>query len=332
VKDDFLTQFPWLESSISQLSRYINQKRVPQALLITGKKGMGKRALATFFSQSLLCANPLPEKTFCGNCQSCILFKAETHPDYFLIEPEEVGKEIGISVIRQLVSKLALKPQLEQYRVVVINLADNLNRNSSNAFLKYLEEPTERTSLILLSEKPAKLLATIRSRCQKVALITPDKQVATQWCKQQGIVENNELLLSLAQDAPLQVKQFAESDLLKLRKESFSQWLKMTQSHSNFVSQAEQWSKLDKESIDLLLFWMISWVSDMVKLVYCEQASIYNPDIAKDLQEIAVKLDLKDLYKYYDFLLLSRQRLDTQLNKQLLIEETLMQWLKLNGR
>ncbi len=332
MKDDFLIQFPWLERSVSQLSGYINQKRVPQALLITGKKGMGKQALATFFSQSLLCATPLPDETFCGNCQSCTLFTAETHPDYFLIEPEEAGKEIGIAVIRQLVSKLALKPQLEKHRVVIIHLADNLNRNASNAFLKYLEEPTERTCLILISEKPAKLLATIRSRCQKVVLISPDKQVATHWCKQQGIVENNELLLSLAQDAPLQVKQFAESDLLKLRTESFSQWLKMAQTNANFVSQAEQWSKLDKESIDLLLFWMISWVSDMVKLAYCEQASIYNPDIVKDLQEIVVKLNLKDLYKHYDFLLLSRQRLDTQLNKQLLIEETLMQWLKLNGR
>ncbi len=70
----------------------------------------------------------------------------------------------------------------------------------------------------------------------------------------------------------------------------------------------------------------------MVKLANSKQITdLYNPDIAKDLQEMAIKLDLKDLYKYYDFLLLSRQRLDTQLNKQLMIEEILIQWLKLNS-
>ena len=332
MKNDFQEQFPWLKPSCQQLSRYINQNRIPQALLITGNKGLGKQQLALYFSQSLLCTAPLSDGFFCGKCHSCTLFDAKTHPDYFVVEPEETGKEIGVAVIRQLITKLALKPQLESHRVVVINLADNLNKNSANAFLKYLEEPTERTSLILLSEKPSKLLATIKSRCQKLSLPIPDQKIVKTWCEDQGIVENFTLLLNLSQGAPLQIKQFAESDFLKLRRECFASWNKMTKSDSDFIVLAEQWAKFDKETMDSLFFWIISWISDMVKLANSKQITdLYNPDIAKDLQEMAIKLDLKDLYKYYDFLLLSRQRLDTQLNKQLMIEEILIRWLKLNS-
>ncbi len=333
MKDEFLKQFPWLKHSSQQLHSYINQNRIPQALLITGNKGLGKQQLASYFSKTLLCTTPLSNGMFCGVCQSCILFNAKTHPDFFFLEPEEAGKDIGIAVIRQLITKLALKPQLEGHRVVVINPADNLNKNSANAFLKYLEEPTERTSLILISEKPSKLLATIKSRCQKISLSIPDETTVKTWCEQQGIVKNIELLLNLAQGAPLLAKQFSQSELLKLRVECFASWNKMTKLDPDFVALAEQWIKLDKVNMDLLLFWIISWVSDMVKLTYHKQATnIYNPDIAKDLQEMAIKLNLKDLYKYYDFLLLSRKGLDSQLNKQLIIEEILIQWLKLNGR
>jgi len=334
VKNEFLTQFPWLKASCQQLGSYLKQNRIPQALLITGNRGLGKQQLAKYFSQTLLCATPLPDGMYCDECQSCILFNAKTHPDFFLLEPEEVGKEIGIGIIRQLMTKLALKPQFERHRVVVINPADRLNNNSANAFLKYLEEPTERTSVILISEKPQKLLATIKSRCQKISLAIPDRDmIVKKWCEEQGIIENYELLLNLAQGSPLLAKQLAESALLQSRTECFGQWNKMTKSDSDFIALAEQWVKFDKTKIDLLLFWITSWVSDMVKLAHCKQATnIYNSDITKDLQEMAGKLNLRDLYTYYDFLLLSRQRLDTQLNKQLMIEEVLIQWLKLNGR
>ena len=290
--------------------------------------------LTSFFSQSLLCNAPLSNRTYCGECQSCLLFNAQTHPDYLSIEPEEPGKAIGISLIRQLTTTLVLKPQYEGYRIVVINPADSLNNASANAFLKYLEEPTERTLLILLTSKPNKLPATIRSRCQKL-VIPPvsDKSSLGAWYEQNGLLEDRNLLLNLSQGAPLLAKQFSESDLLKDRIEYFNHWVKLSHSEGNLIAVAEQWSKLASDETRLLIMWIISWVVDIIKLAYkTESTNLYNPDIAVNLQEIAVKLDLKSMYQYYDFLLLSQQRLDTQLNKQLIFEEILIQWLKLNGR
>ncbi len=327
---DTLKNLPWLKSSWSQLESYIKQERVPQALLIVGKKGGGKSQLAEIFTQSLLCVSPLPSGLSCGTCQSCTLFKAKTHPDSINIAPEEVGKVIGIDIIRQLTAKLALKPQFESYRVVVINPADSLNNASANAFLKYLEEPTERTCLILITDKPAKLPATIRSRCQKLYVPIAEEKLAKNWLKQQGVVNDIDLLLSLSQGAPLLAKQLADNLVVDFRLGCFKQWNKVVLSEESCISIAEQWSKLDKNEMELLLSCLLSWVMDIIKLkCYPQIERIVNNDLLMYLQQLADKLDLKLLYKYYDFLLLRRQQLDTQLNKQLMFEEILIQCSKL---
>ena len=76
---------------------------------------------------------------------------------------------------------------------------------------------------------------------------------------------------------------------------------------------------------------MTSWVIDLIKCFYHPTGeNLYNPDLNKQLQEMSQQLELKGLYKLYDLLLISRQRLDTQINKQLLFEEVLIHWYELN--
>ncbi len=331
--NDLKQSLPWLQPGWSQLSRYIQQKRIPQALLIFGKKGLGKQQLAECYAQALLCTDPLENGLFCNNCPSCVLFKAQTHPDYSLIKPEQIGKNIGISVIRQLMTKLILKPQFDAKRVLIINPADSLNKASANAFLKYLEEPTERTCIILITDCPNKLLVTIKSRCQKLHIAVPDEEMLTTWLHTQGIIENTELLMNLSQRAPLLAKEMADSSLLQLRTDCFNDWLKYTQLKVSVVALAERWHKLAKPEMDFLICWMISWVTDMIKLSFKEQSiSIDNVDLTSNLQDLLQRLDLKDLYKYYDFLLLRQQKLDSQINKQLMFEEILIQWTKINNK
>ncbi len=323
---------PWLQAGWSQLHNYVLQNRVPQALLVKGNAGMGKKQLMTFFAQSVMCSAPDSDGSYCGQCQSCKLFDAGTHPDYLFIQPEQPGKAIGIDVIRQLTAKLSLKPQFDSYRLVIINQADCLNMASANAFLKFLEEPTERTCLILITDKAASLPATISSRCQKLQISVTDNALIKQWLQQQGYAENSDLLVKLAQGSPLLARQLAENNLLTLRNECFQQYLKLAQGKENFVVIAEQWSKFDKQQMEFLLFCLQSWLMDIVKLQFNHQTDqLLNFDLSRNLQEMADRLDLKKIYKYYDFLLLSQQRIDTQLNKQLMFEDILIQWLELNS-
>ncbi len=325
--------YPWQQAVWEHLLGYVRQQRIPQALLITGPTGIGKRCLADAFARSLMCQSPLADHSACGRCHSCNLLAAQTHTDYLLVEPDEPGKAIGIDKIRQLIVKLALKPQFETYRVVIITPADQLNTASANAFLKCLEEPTERTCQILLTEKPSRLPATIRSRCQTVQCSSPDRKIAGDWLKQQGVKEDTDLLLSLSQGAPLVAKAYAERDLLAIRKAYFDAWLQIAEGKQNLVALAELWQKSDSLDLPTLFRWMLSWVADLIKLLHGADAnSLQNPDIKNPLQAVAERLELKSLYGFYDSLLTAQSQLSTQLNKQLMLEQILVDWTQLNIR
>jgi len=322
---------PWQQQDWAHLSAYIEQQRIPQALLISGKTGLGKRHLANQFAYALLCEKPQAGGLACGQCHSCLLLNAETHPDFIAVKPDESGKAITVDQVRQLCVRLTLKPQFDAYRVVIINPADAMNTNAANAFLKCLEEPAERTVIILVSDKPKALAATIVSRCQKVALTVPDREIVSAWLQQQKPgcpADTIAIVLDLAQQAPLLALEYVNDETLTLRNSCFSSWTAIAERRSHPVIIAESWQKLPESS---LIFWMTSWVIDMVKCRY--QAApqlLYNPDLNKPLQALAQRLELDGLYRLYDLLLLSRERLKTTLNKQCLFEEILIQWSQLN--
>jgi len=324
--------FPWQQAIWRHLTAYIQQQRIPQALLLVGAAGLGKRHLAELYAGALLCQAPQAAGVACGSCVACQLYHAQTHADYMLIEPDEEGKVIGIEKIRQLTVKLALKPQFAGFRLVIIQPADSLNSASANAFLKCLEEPTERTCFILITDQAAKLPATIRSRCQKISFAAADRQVAVEWLAEQGVAEHGEQLLNLAQGGPLLAKTYAEHGFMQQRQAYFQDWLDIAAGSTNLLLVAEKWQKQEIVSLTILLTWLSSWIVDIVKLRYQSAAlEINNPDFKKALQALAERLELTRLYHYYDKVLRSRSQLATQANKLLLLETLLIDWSHLNS-
>ena len=323
-----MTLLPWQHKNWDQLSNYRMQNRVPQALLISGKNGLGKRHLAGLFAASLLCTKPHDTGLACGHCDSCLLLNAETHPDFIQVKPEEPGKVITIGQIRSLVTRLTLKPQFESYRVVIVNPADLMNTAAANAFLKCLEEPSERTVILLITDKPARLPATIVSRCQKLAVAKPDKDIVAAWLNQQTAKEEPGVILNLAQGSPLLALDYANNGTLKLRNDCFKAWMDIAKQRTHPAIIAEDWYKLPES---LLIFWITSWIIDLIKCSYQIRADkLYNPDLKDSLQELSQQLELKGLYKFYDLLLMRRQLLDTQINKHTMFEEILITWFELN--
>jgi len=321
---------PWQQKNWDSLYSYIKQGRIPQALLITGTSGLGKHALANRFATSLLCSNPQDNGAYCGVCNSCLLIKADTHPDLILIKPDEEKKSISINQIRQVVTDTYLKPQFDTHRVVIINPADVMTAQAANAFLKCLEEPTERTVFILITDKPNKLSATIISRCQKHSVNFPEKPMLYDWLREQGINDNQETLVNLLKSSILKTQHLTNHDLLKQRTDCFNDWLTIAKHTNHPAIISEKWQKLPETE---LINWLISWVVDLIKCTCrINREQLCNQDLAKPLQELSQQLDLKGLYKWYDLLINSRQRLGTQINFQIMIEEILVQWQELNGR
>ncbi|GAW85604.1 DNA polymerase III subunit delta' [Bathymodiolus platifrons methanotrophic gill symbiont] len=315
--------YPWHKPYWQHLAAYVEQQRIPQALLMNGVAGLGKQDLAMQFAQYLTCLDK-QEKSYCGHCASCKLFVAGTHPDFTLLQPAEPGKVIGVDMIRQLIAKLVLKPQYSAYRVVIITPAEQMNINSANAFLKCLEEPPERTVFLLLTERSQTLPATIRSRCQKMLITAPDIDNAVLWLQSQGVNEQQKLLLHLAQGAPIKALAYAQDNVLEQRNGCFDDWEKVAQGQVCPVQLAEKWHKLPAGQ---LVQWLVSWTEDVIKCYFqAEKTLLLNEDLDQHLRGLAKRLDLNRLFDFYGLLLKDTYRINRQLNKQLLFEEMLIIW------
>ena len=326
-----MTLLPWQADLWHQLNDYKKQNRVPQALLINGAKGIGKLNLAEQFAISLLCEKPDSNGLACGNCKPCLLLKADSHPDLIKIYPEELGKAITIGQIRLLLTQLNLKPQFDSYRVIIIHPAEQLNNSAANAYLKYLEEPTERTIVILVSNDLSIMPATILSRCQKFYIQKPDKSSVIDWLRGQNpelSITEAETIHRLCNGAPFEALEFSKSETMSIRNNCFNSWLEIAKQTEQPTVIAEKWHKLQ---ITQLLEWIATWLIDIIKCKYqINSVSLYNPDFKKQLDYLAQKIILPDAFKLYDLILISKQRAETQLNKQAMLEEILIGWYRIN--
>jgi DNA polymerase-3 subunit delta' len=124
-------------------------------------------ALATLLLQWLYC--PGPDRP-CGTCRTCLQVAAHTHADTVWIEPEKKSRVISIDQIRAASLVLNQTSYEGGWKAAVLTEANRMTEAAANAFLKTLEEPPPRCLLLLVTDSPQALLATIQSRCQRVTV------------------------------------------------------------------------------------------------------------------------------------------------------------------
>jgi len=185
--------------------------RLHHAWLIVGPEGVGKATFAYRAARRLLGAAPAPDLGPLGaapNDPVCRQILGRAHPDLMALQrdPEDGKARRGIPVdeARALPEFFAKSPASAPYRVAIIDTADDLNVFGANAVLKTLEEPPERGVLLLVSHAPGGLLATIRSRCRRLRIETPEPAAAARWVEMKAGVgaEAAARLLAMARGAP----------------------------------------------------------------------------------------------------------------------------------
>jgi DNA polymerase-3 subunit delta' len=313
---------PWRE-----LNAHVDAQRVPHAILIHGPPGLGKRRLAEAFAHRLICKSP--QSAPCGSCASCRLLAAGNHPDLIQVRPAEPGKGIAVDAIRHLIADLALKSNYDGYRVVIVAPANLMNTHSANALLKTLEEPSGGTVIVLLTELPSSLPATILSRCLKLAVTPPDWAAAQRWLESETPGCAAAVLLALAGGLPLKAKELAATDAAEKRKAVFADCAAILCGRDSPIAVAERWHG---EAQDRIVEWLTSWTADLARLLAAgEDAPLQNPDLRRDLQTLRGRLHLERLFEFWDLLLRFRPSAAGQANRQLLLEEVLIRW-SLMGR
>ncbi|WP_217126409.1 DNA polymerase III subunit [Hydrogenophilus thiooxidans] len=181
--DDTGFAYPWLTPWIQRFFQAWRQGRAPQALLLAGPEGIGKRHLAAFLARRWTCAAPPEAGTEpCGRCPSCTLDDEAAHPDRFALTAQPGTQGIPIDAVRALQADLALSAHGVR-RAVVIQPAEAMNRYTANALLKILEEPPAAVLFILVSDAPGRLLPTILSRTQQWRLHPPPFAQAEAWLR-----------------------------------------------------------------------------------------------------------------------------------------------------
>ena len=179
---------------------------------------------------------------------------------------------------------------------------------------------------MLASSDPGRLTATIRSRCQQVDFHAPDIQQSKEWLKEQGVTDNFELLLSLANAAPLEALASAEENRLQQRSEFIQQFLDLKTGIQNPMQMADKWYKNHPERC---LQWMMYWVMDLIRIKSSQSTMrLINMDAQQHLQPMAKQLDLKNLFCYLDKLQQGARQLSTQVNVQLMMEDLFITWIK----
>lgn len=217
---------PWLEAPLEDALRTARG----HALLLHGPRGVGPFELALALGRAWLCegdAAQRPGGRACGACGACRLMAARTHPDLAVLLPEalqgalgwgdedtadrEAGKtgrkpsrEIRVEAIRAAIAFAQQTATRGGVKVAVLYPAERVNATAANMLLKTLEEPPGRMRFVLASAAPQRLLPTVRSRCQAIALPAPAPGQAAAWLAAQGIADAG-VLLAAAGGQPLEV-------------------------------------------------------------------------------------------------------------------------------
>ena len=224
---------PWLMPTWKLLAPRIGRGELPHAVLISGPRGLGKRVLADKLIAAALCEQRGEQGFACASCRACQLLAAGSHPDRVLVTLElrddgKVRSDILIEQIRALSQRLALSSQFGGLQLALVDPADRMNASAANALLKTLEEPSSRTIIVLVADDPARLPATIRSRCQRFEIKLPAQAEACAWLERSGLdaslarrvldasLGNPGLALQASQQGVLELKASCRSDLQAL--------------------------------------------------------------------------------------------------------------------
>jgi DNA polymerase-3 subunit delta' len=324
--------FPWHEAALARLVE--DRERLPHAILVHGAAGIGKAQFIRALGAAVLCERPRGGLA-CGECDSCRWLAQGNHPDFREIVPEaaeeddegaegEGGKGekakslvIKIDQVRAVADFLSLTTHRAGYRVLLLHPAESLHPAAANALLKTLEEPPPATLIVLASDRPARLLATIRSRCRMLPLAMPAREASLAWLAANGVADA-ESALAAAGGAPLLAQRLAQPEEAQFRRKLLAELAKPGGADALAFA-----ASIDRGSVERLVYWMQTWVQDLVRVRLAGKAR-HHAGMAAALDARQRGADLNALFALDRELRDARRLAAHPLNPRLLAEHLLM--------
>ncbi len=210
--------------------------RVHGAYLLEGPRGIGKAETALWFARLLLCTEGGPDPCeACSECRRSLPREGPggprpEHPDLFWVEPE--GGWVRIDQVRQLQRSLGLVANEGGWRIGVILGADRLRVEAANALLKTLEEPPDRSTLVLVAERPEVLPPTVRSRVVRLRFLPDGEDSIREALVAEGLTEDEAALAAALGGGTVAVARAWAAEHMEKAHE-FADWVESASSRSD---------------------------------------------------------------------------------------------------
>jgi DNA polymerase-3 subunit delta' len=154
----------------NEIANLYNQKKMPNKILLSGKKGLGKSTLAYHIINYILSLDEdykydINKFTIHNENKSYKLLQNHSHPNFYLVDLLDDKKNIDVAQVREMIKYTNKSSFNDMPRFILIDNIENLNKNSVNALLKIIEEPNHGVFFILINNNEKKILPTLRSRC-----------------------------------------------------------------------------------------------------------------------------------------------------------------------
>jgi DNA polymerase-3 subunit delta' len=263
----------------------------------------------------------------CGSCKSCKKIQAGNHPDIIQIKPS--GAIISIAQVRDLCSTIAMKPYEANTRIAILHDAQCLNPAAGNALLKILEEPPERTVLVLIANQTQDLLPTIVSRCQQLRFNPISKAYLEKvLIDEHGLEADEARAIATMAGGSFSRAVAMHGENWMIRRNWVLKEMQMLSSRpiGHLMALAERFSA-EKEKIPELLEIIKAWLRDLV-MVHFYPDKIMNQDLRQVIQKTSQDTKIDSLLAKIDLVQSTQNRIQANPNVRLLMEVMLMELAK----
>lgn len=314
-----LQLLPWQVPLWRVVAQAIDTERLSHALLLSGLPGTGKRGFARVLAAALWCESPGPERLPCGRCGNCRQVLSEAHPGYTAMRVEEDKRDISIEAVRLLCERMVMTSHDGRSKVAIIDPVDALNRNGVNALLKTIEEPPPRSHLLLISERPLALPATLRSRCQQLRFGIPAREQALAWLEQSGAATpaQQAIALDAAHGAPVLALKLLQGKSLDQQQAWKGTLLDLAAGRSEPLKAA---AEVGEEQAAAFLRWLYGWLLDLLRTGLAPA-----PGHGED-GTLARSLPRHALDRYVGEVQENLRRLEFNARAQLVLEAVMIRW------
>jgi DNA polymerase-3 subunit delta' len=307
------------------LTNSIKKNRLAHAYLFEGERGTGKKEVAFFLAKSLFCKD-LDGINPCHTCSNCKRIESGNHPDVHLIEPDGLSiKKQQIQHLQEEFSKTGVESKQKYY---IINQADKMTLNASNSLLKFLEEPNQQTTAILLTEQINQMLDTIISRCQNLSFRPMPKQILVSQLIGEGIKPAQANLVVQLTNNIQEAQNLANDDWFAEARKVVLQLCEVLDSNSQHVLIfiQEKWlgQFRDREQNELGLDILLVYYRDLLSALIGEEDSIILIDQQDQLLHRALQTSQKQVIQKMNAILEAKRRLSANVQTQLLMEQLVL--------